>query len=101
MTEAVRYLWEGLRARFTGSLRLRVDVAYDRDAGVWHVCRTDVPGLWMEADSSAELLQRLSDAMPEMIELNRSAILRRFGIRQKRRHLPEMHSTVGTHLAHC
>jgi len=55
----------------------------------------------MEADSSAELLQRLSDAMPEMIELNRSAILRRFGIRQKRRHLPEMHSTVGTHLAHC
>ena len=49
---------------------LVVKAAFDRDAGVWYVADTEVPGLATEADSFEALCQRVTDMAPELLALN-------------------------------
>ncbi len=58
-------------------VQLRVNIAFDEATKRWHVSATDIPGLWLEADTPGELLARIHAAAPEMIQLNHDAILRR------------------------
>lgn len=62
----------GQRNRYTMSKRfeLQVHFAYDDEADVWYVAKSDIPGLSLEAASPAELLNRVAEAAPELIELN-------------------------------
>src|SRR5690242_17189014 len=49
---------------------LRVHLAYDDEAKVWYVAKSDIPGLSLEAATPSELLTRIVEAAPELIELN-------------------------------
>jgi hypothetical protein len=49
---------------------LVVKASYDRDAGVWYVSDSEVPGLATEASSFDALCQRVLDMVPELLELN-------------------------------
>ena len=47
-----------------------VKAEWDKEAGVWYVSQTDVPGLVAEAATTGELLALLQTLIPELIELN-------------------------------
>lgn len=49
---------------------LLVKAALDREAGVWYVAETDVPGLATEAPSFDALCERVTALTPELLELN-------------------------------
>jgi hypothetical protein len=49
---------------------LVVKAAFDRDAGVWHVSDSDVPGLATEAASFDLLCEKIVALAPELLELN-------------------------------
>jgi hypothetical protein len=49
---------------------LLVHLAYDDEAAVWYVAKSDIPGLSLEAPTPSELLSRVVEAAPELIELN-------------------------------
>lgn len=49
---------------------LQVHLAHDREAAVWYIAKSDIPGLSLEADTPAELLRRIAEAAPELIDLN-------------------------------
>lgn len=53
---------------------LQVHLAYDREAAVWYIAKSDVPGLSLEADTPQELLRRIAEAVPELIELNAGSV---------------------------
>ena len=55
---------------------LRVHLDYDDEAGVWYVAKSDIPGLSLEAATSSELLSRIVEAAPELIELNAGMLAR-------------------------
>ena len=61
------------------SIELCVHLAFDAEAGRWHVARSDVPGLRLEADDAATLLRRIEEAAPELIALDGAEIAERFG----------------------
>lgn len=61
----------------TDRIDLDVHLARDAETGRWYVARSDVPGLWLEADSAAALLTRVEQAGPEMIALNMAEIVAR------------------------
>ena len=44
------------------------EISWDRDARVWYVSATDLPGLVAEADSERELAHKLRDLMPELYQ---------------------------------
>jgi predicted RNase H-like HicB family nuclease len=46
---------------------------WDSEAGVWVAESADVPGLVAEADSPNVLIQKLSNLIPELLELNGAA----------------------------
>lgn len=56
-------------------LFLTIHLAHDDEAGVWYVASSDIPGLFLEAATPQDLIARVSEAAPEMIGLNRAAIL--------------------------
>jgi len=60
-------------------ITLRVTLAHDAKAGVWHVAESDVPGLHLEAATAEELARKVDTAAPEMVELNLDEILARHG----------------------
>jgi len=43
---------------------------WDEEGGVWYVADSDVPGLATGADSLDELVHKLEDLIPELLELN-------------------------------
>ena len=49
---------------------LLVKAAFDRDAGVWFVSGSDVPGLATEAPSFDLLCEKVEAMVPELLELN-------------------------------
>ena len=53
---------------------LQVHIARDSETGRWFISESDIPGLWLEATSPGELLQKIAAAAPEMIELNAGEI---------------------------
>ena len=48
----------------------KVHIAFDEEAARWYVSESDIPGLCLEAPSPAELIRKVTDAAPELIELN-------------------------------
>lgn len=46
---------------------------------MWYVASSDIPGLFLEAATPQDLIARVSEAAPEMIGLNRAAILAAHG----------------------
>jgi hypothetical protein len=51
-------------------VELQVHFAYDDEAAVWYVAKSDIPGLSLEASTPSELLSRVVETAPELIELN-------------------------------
>lgn len=49
---------------------LRVHLARDAKTRRWYIAESDIPGLWVEADTPGALMDRIADAAPELIELN-------------------------------
>jgi hypothetical protein len=49
---------------------LVVKAAFDREAGVWYVSDSDVPGLATEASSFDLLCEKVIVMAPELLELN-------------------------------
>ena len=47
-----------------------INMLWDNDAQVWVATSNDVPGLVMEAEDFDELVKRVEDAIPELLELN-------------------------------
>lgn len=66
-------------------IELQVHLAFDEEANVWYVAKSDVPGLSLEADTPQELIQRVMDCAPEMIELNHGVMTEVVGARQVER----------------
>ncbi len=66
----------------TRKISLEVHIACDPETQRWYVASTDIPGLWLESDTADELIRRLADAAPEMIELNEAELLERFGLQK-------------------
>ena len=56
------------------AIELQVHLAQDAETGLWYVASSQVPGLRLEAESVHELIRKLSDAAPELIDLNRDEI---------------------------
>ena len=47
-----------------------VQLHWDDEAKVWWADSEDIPGLILESDTADELIKRMVNAAPEMIELN-------------------------------
>jgi predicted RNase H-like HicB family nuclease len=56
---------------------IHVKAFWDKEAGVWVATSDDVPGLVTEAETSEELIGKLRGLIPELVELNNSAIVQR------------------------
>ncbi|HEV7659174.1 MAG TPA: DUF1902 domain-containing protein [Allosphingosinicella sp.] len=56
------------------AIELQVHLAQDAETGLWYVASSQVPGLRLEAESVHELIRKVADAAPELIELNRGEI---------------------------
>lgn len=54
---------------------LKVHLACDAETGRWYIAESDIPGLWLEADSPSELVARIQAAAPEIVELNNDEIV--------------------------
>ncbi len=51
-------------------MRCRIDFLWDAEAAVWVATSDDVPGLVLEGGSFDGLLERVKQAVPELIRLN-------------------------------
>ena len=58
------------RSKGTRMALLLVKAAFDREAAVWYVSDTDVPGLATEAASFDALCEKVLAIAPELLELN-------------------------------
>ncbi len=47
-----------------------VKAEWDAEANVWFVAQTDIPGLSVEADTPASMLDLLESVIPDLFELN-------------------------------
>lgn len=47
-----------------------VTCRWDEEGGVWYVAASDVPGLATEAETLDELVRKLEDLIPELLELS-------------------------------
>lgn len=53
--------------------KLLIEAFWDSEADVWVASSRDVPGLATEADSIESLLVKLSELVPELLQLNEVA----------------------------
>ncbi|MBQ8963722.1 MAG: DUF1902 domain-containing protein [Clostridia bacterium] len=51
-------------------MECRIDFQWDADAAVWIATSKDVPGLVLEGGSFDALLERVKQAVPELVKLN-------------------------------
>lgn len=51
-------------------MRYRIDIQWDSEAAVWIATSEDVPGLVLESGSFDALLERVKQAVPELVMLN-------------------------------
>jgi hypothetical protein len=70
-----------MRATF----ELKVHLAFDAEAKVWYVAKSDIPGLSLEADTPGMLVQRVEACAAELIALNIGEIMQAQATRAKRR----------------
>lgn len=49
---------------------LVIKAAFDREASVWYVSESDIPGLATEAESFDALREKLHVMIPELLEAN-------------------------------
>jgi Domain of unknown function (DUF1902) len=56
------------------AIELEVHLAQDAETRLWYVASSDVPGLRLEAESVHELIRKVEDVAPELVELNRQEI---------------------------
>jgi hypothetical protein len=54
---------------------LKVHIARDDETGRWYVATSDIPGLRLEADNPMDLIARVQDAAPDLLELNSEEVL--------------------------
>jgi hypothetical protein len=59
------------------AVELEVHLAQDAETRLWYVASSDVPGLRLEAESVHELIRKVEDIAPELVELNREEIAAR------------------------
>jgi hypothetical protein len=64
-------------------IELKVHFAHDEDADVWYIAASDIPGLRLEAATPQELMERVVQCAPEMIELNLAEIVNKRVSRRK------------------
>ncbi len=69
------------------TFELKVHLACDPETGRWYVAESDIPGLWLEADSPSELMAKIQAAAPEIIELNNDEIVEACLKRAAKKHL--------------
>ncbi len=48
-----------------------VRASWDEEAGVWYVAESNIPGLSVEAESPAALMEILADVIPELLVSNK------------------------------
>ncbi len=48
----------------------KVEFTWDDEAGVWVATSDEITGLVLESESLDDLMKRVRDAVPELIELN-------------------------------
>ena len=53
-------------------MRCKIDFTWDNEAAVWIATSDDVPGLVLEGGSFDALLERVKQAVPELVRLNGS-----------------------------
>ena len=53
-------------------MRCKIDFTWDNEAAVWIATSNDVPGLVLEGGSFDALLERVKQAVPELVRLNGS-----------------------------
>ena len=53
---------------------LEVHLAQDAETRLWYVASSDEPGLRLEAESVHELIRKVEDVAPELVDLNREEI---------------------------
>lgn len=58
-------------------IELKVHLAFDKEANVWYIAESDIPGLRLEADDPMELVKRIGESAAELIELNEGEVLRK------------------------
>ncbi|MEA3063424.1 MAG: hypothetical protein QOJ94_3205 [Sphingomonadales bacterium] len=63
----------------TKPIELKVHLAQDEETHLWYVAQSDVPGLRLEAKTVHELMRKVEEAAPELVDLNRSEIAARHG----------------------
>jgi predicted RNase H-like HicB family nuclease len=63
----VRPLKAMVRLRKNGA-RLTVTAAWDREAGVWYIASSDLPGLHLEGTTPQELYDQLPGAIEDLLE---------------------------------
>ncbi len=51
-------------------MRCKIDFLWDPEAAVWIATSKDVPGLVLEGGSFDALLERVKQAVPELVRLN-------------------------------
>ena len=56
-------------------ISLQVHLAFDDEAQVWYVAKSDIPGLSLEAESPTVLVERIVQAAPELLELNEGMLV--------------------------
>lgn len=53
---------------------LAVHIARDEETGIWYIAQSDIPGLRLEGDTVSDLLRKIEDVAPDLIELNAEEI---------------------------
>lgn len=62
-------------------VELKVHLAEDEETGRWYIAESDIPGLRVEAATAGELIRKVEEIAPELIELNVAEILQNAGIK--------------------
>jgi hypothetical protein len=71
----------GLNVGARNPMELRVHIAQDGETGLWYVARSDIPGLRVEGDTADELIRKIEDVAPDLVELNCDEILANFDVK--------------------
>lgn len=69
-------------------IELTVHLARDDETGLWYIAQSDIPGLRVEAETVHELMRKVEDVAPDLIELNVEEILAARTMRVPRRKAP-------------
>ena len=56
------------------TMKINIKMLRDDDAAVWIATSDDVPGLVLESGSLDALIEKVRFAVPELLELNASAV---------------------------